>query len=271
LTRQIGDCQVVLAVQGSYQFGDNDLMEVIEQIVDHQVNFFGGAPRSRYLFLVNPHPDQGDPRALHYFGLHFDSSMIVLLDPRTDRVRLQREPASLCAHEFFHNWLGEQLAQDDYGMNWFVEGVTTWYAYRTRLATRMLDMGSYAEQLASRYQSQYLDHGLRESMSVADAGGRVLQDPNVTSLLYSGGLFVAVALDAEIDAVTSHEAGLDQIVQNMVRRARLDPDYRLSRETLEAELKEVTGQNFRPWLERHVYGVESLPLPAYVTTARSSG
>ena len=265
IRRQVGPCEIELAIRGHYSFGDDDLMRVITRVVEYQLDFFGQAPRDRYLFVVDPHPHDDDPELLHYFGLHFDASMLVLIDPRTDRLRLEDEPASLCAHEFFHNWLGEQLRQEGYEMNWFVEGITTLYAYRTRLATRMLDHGRYASQLRERFADHWQDASARASLTLADAGSIVLQDPAVTRMLYTGGLLVGVALDEEIARTTRGEAGLDDLVLRLVDRAHADPEYRLTREGLEAELLALTGRGFGRWLDRHVYGLDDLPLPGYVT------
>ena len=80
--------------------------------------------------------DSGGPGKLsrlgHYFGLRFNASMILLLDPRSARDRLEKEPAALCAHEFFHSWIGELVRQRGYEMNWFVEGVATLWAAMAR-------------------------------------------------------------------------------------------------------------------------------------------
>lgn len=265
LERRVGACTIELAIRGRYAFGDDDLLAVIERIVEHQVQFFGQVPRDRYLFVVDTHPNEGDPELLHYFGLHFDASMLVLLDPRTDRMRLEAEPASLCAHEFFHNWLGEQLRQEHYEMNWFVEGITTLYAYRTRLATRMLDHGRYASQLQERFVDQWDRIQLRSDLTLAEAGTIVLQDAAVTRMLYTGGLLVGVAMDEKIMHATRGSASLDDLMLALVDRAVEDPDFVLSRDTLEEELQALTREDFGPWLDRHVYGLEDLPLPRYVT------
>ena len=263
--RDVAGVEIQVALRGRYAFGDDDLIDVIRRIVAHQLAFFGDAPYDRYLFVVDEHPHHDDPELLHYFGLHFDASMVVLLDPRTDRRRLQGEPASLCAHEFFHNWLGEQLRQEDYAMNWFVEGVTTLYAYRTRLATGMLDRGRYAEEISQRHRDHWAGDTLRQNLSLAEAGSIVLQDPAITRLTYTGGLLVGIALDESIVRSTRGDASLDDVVRAMVDRAAIDPDYRLTRATLEAELERVTGDDFGPWLDRYVYGVEDVPLPGFVT------
>lgn len=264
-TRRVQGVEIRLAIRGAYAFGDDDLLDVIERIVAHQLDFFGRAPHPRYLFVVDEHPHRDDPDLLHYFGLHFEASMVILLDPRTDRRRLQAEPASLCAHEFFHNWLGERLRQEDYAMNWFVEGVTTLYSYRTRLATGMLDHGRYATEVAERHRRHWAHETLRRDLPLAEAGSIVLQDETVTRMTYTGGLLVGIALDDAIVARTAGTASLDDVLRTMVDRAGSDPEYRLTRATLEAELARTTGADFSPWLERYVYGVDDLPLPAYVT------
>lgn len=263
--RMVDDCEIVLALQGEFAFGDSDLMRVVENLVRQQVRRFGAPHRSRYVFVVNEHPRTDDPANLHYFGLHFDGSMIVLLDPRTDRRQLRAQPASLCAHEFFHNWLGELLRQEHYDMNWFVEGVTTWYAYQSLIKTRMLDRSSYSDELRRRHERDYLPSSLRGRVSVAEAGQRVLQDQETTRLLYSGGLFVAVALNEAIGSASRQEADLEILLARLFDQARLDPGFRLTRATLEQELESLTGTDFGPWLTRYVYGTQGLPLPEHVT------
>ncbi len=266
LERRIGSVHVELALRGDYAFGDGDLMGVVERIVRHQVELFGRAPCDRYLFVVDEHPAQDDPELLHYFGLHFRASMVVLIDPRTRRRNLQGEPASLCAHEFFHNWLGEELRQEGYAMNWFVEGVTTLYAYRTQLATGMLDHGRYAEEVRRRHRDHWLDNPARARLSLGEAGAVVLQDPDVTRLTYTGGLLLGIALDERIASVTGGRSSLDDLLIRMVERARNDPTHRLTRSTLEAELRALTGTDFGPWLDRHVDGIDHLPLPTFVVS-----
>jgi predicted metalloprotease with PDZ domain len=267
MTRRAEGCELVVAVQGRFTFGDDDLMEMIGRIADLQLEFFDGPVRPRHVFVVNPHPHSDDPDQLRYFGLHFDGSMIVLLDERTDRRRLQAEPAQICAHEFFHNWNGGVIQQDRYEMNWFVEGVTVYYAYQFRMDARMLDPGTYAQELRHRYHREFLDNPQRMMMSVAQAGETVLQEENTTRLLYAGGVLVAVALDTAIDEVTQHERSLDDLMRMLVDRASLDEDFRLTRSTLEAALLELTGRDFAPWLRRYVYGKQALPLPAFLTTS----
>lgn len=264
LTRRVEDTSIAVAIRGRYSFGDDDILDMITRIVEYQLEFFGQSPRQHYLFVIEPHPRDDDPQMLHYFGLHFDASMIVLLDPRTDRERLLAEPASLCAHEFFHNWMGEQLSQESYAMNWFVEGVTTLYADRTRLAIRMLDHGSWARDLQEDYRLDWDGASARESYSLADAGRTVLSDPAVTRMLYTGGRFAALALDERIVAATQADANLDDLVLALVHRARTEPGFTLTRNHLEEEYSRLTGEELGLWLDQYVYGRGDLPLPGYV-------
>ncbi len=266
--RQIEGIDVVLAVQGRFAFGDDDLTEVISEVVSQQIRRFGMPKRSRYVFVVNEHPDQKDPDLLHYFGLHFDGSMVVLIDPRTDRRRLRREPASLCAHEFFHNWLGELVRQKGYEMNWFVEGVTTWYAYQSLIATRMLDRGSFAQEVRKRYRRIAPRLDSNERISVASAGQQVLQDPSTTQMLYSGGLFVAIALDEAIRRSSGGQESLEDLLAMLFEEARRDADGVFTRDALEAALGKLTGQDWRTWLEAYAYGEDPLDFPDFVTGAR---
>jgi predicted metalloprotease with PDZ domain len=270
LTRDVGGCALVLAVLGEFRFSDDVLLDVLSRLARYELSFLGPAPRPRYVFVVNPHPKTGDPQRLHYFGLNFDGSMLLLIDGDTDRERLNAEPASLCAHEFFHNWLGETVRQSDYAMNWFIEGVTTFYAYQVRMDAQMLPFDDYTRDLAGRYREEYISSSLRDRESVAMAGQTVLEDEAHTRYLYAGGLLLAVALDQEIDQATGQRASLDDLVRGLVKRARHDDGFLLTRDTLESQLRELTGREFGPWLARYVYGTQVPQLPAYVTTAPRS-
>jgi len=262
--RQVAGLDLTLAIRGRYAFGDPDLMETVARICRHQVEAFGGAPREDYLLVVDPHPEGDDPQQLHYFGLHFNASMTVLLDERTDRRRLHAEPASIFAHEFFHNWNGELIGQDGYGMNWFVEGVTTWYAYRTRLALRMVDNSRFADEVRQRYREHYRDNPLRPAVSLAAAGERVLESTELTQLLYTGGLLLALALDHEIGAATGHDRGLEDLLLRLVLRAEREGGLVLERKVLEEELRRLTDTDFGPWLSAHVWGTEPPRLPGFL-------
>jgi predicted metalloprotease with PDZ domain len=266
LSRQVAGCELILASRGSFNFGDRDLMETIAEIAQYQIEFFGTPVRDRYVFVMDEHPHSHDPEQLHYFGLHFDGSMSILLDSRTDRRRLQAEPAHIIAHEFFHNWNGERISQREYDMNWFIEGVTTYYAYRTSIALRMLDHGGLARELRQSYPQQYLNNPARRVYSLAEASTIVLQNADITRFLYAGGTLGALALDLEIDRVTNQRAGLDEVMRELVTRADASGQARweLTREILESVLLELTGADFRPWLDAYVYGRDELPLPDYV-------
>jgi predicted metalloprotease with PDZ domain len=263
--RELRGYGITIAIRGDFRFGDDALANNILQIVDHQLEFFGRAPDRRYLFIVEPHPHADDPDQLHYFGLHFNASMILLLDPRSARQRLGQEPAALCAHEFLHSWIGELVRQDGYGMNWFIEGVATLYADRALLATRKLDYGTWNEDMRRAWREHWRDSELRHTTSVAHAGEIVLQNAEYTRMLYTGGRLLALALDLEIQARTSNYRSLDDLLRALTERAFHDARFRLTRTTLTEELRALTGTDFTDWLDRHAWGTEELPLPASIT------
>lgn len=263
--RELHGYRIDVAIRGDFLFGDDALAENILEIVDYQLGFFGRAPDRNYLFIVEPHPHANDPDQLHYFGLHFNASMILLLDPRSARQRLEKEPAALCAHEFLHSWIGELVRQEGYDMNWFVEGVATLYADRALLATRKLDYGTWTERTRAAFAEHWRDSELRRTTSLARAGEIVLQDQEYTRLLYTGGPLLALALDLEIQERTDHYASLDDLLRALTERAFEDPRFRLTRTTLVEELRALTGSDFSGWLDRYAWGTVDLPLPGSIT------
>jgi predicted metalloprotease with PDZ domain len=262
--RRLGGYEISVAIRGNFRFGDDALAENILDVVEHQIGFFGRAPDRHYLFIVEPHPHADDPEQLHYFGLHFNASMILLLDPRSAAQRLEKEPAALCAHEFLHSWIGELVRQEGYDMNWFVEGVASLYADRTLLATRKLDYGTWTERMRRAWEEDWRDSPLRRSTSLARAGEIVLQNAEYTSLLYTGGPLLALALDLEIQERTHHRHSLDDLLRALSDRAFADPRFRLTRASLLAQLQALTGTDFADWLDRHAWGTAELPLPGSI-------
>jgi predicted metalloprotease with PDZ domain len=265
LERTVRDCRLRVAIRGKYRFLDQDLLDTVSQLAAVQMDIFGGALRREYVFLVNPHPLSGDPQTLRYFGLHYDGSMILLIDSNTDRDRLQKEPAQLCAHEFYHNWCGELIRQHRYDMNWFIEGVTEFYAYQTRLEANIMSFPEYASVLNERYHTEYETSPLRGKVSLDDAGKEVLVDAETTRFMYSCGLFVASALDAEIDELSQQKYSLDDLMYRLARKASQDSDFVLTRQTLETNLRELTGFDFHDWLQSYVYSTKTPRLPSYIT------
>ena len=270
LERTVRGCRLRIAVTGKFDFDDRDLLAVLGQLAGIQMDIFGGPLRNEYVFLVAAHPQSGDQEMLHYFGLHYDGSMILLIDSNTDRKRLQQEPAQLCAHEFYHNWCGELIRQERYDMNWFIEGVTEFYAYQTRLESGMLSFPDYARVLSDRFHREYEVHPLRGKISLADASRKVLVDMETTRYTYSGGLFVAAGLDEEIDDVSLQQKSLDDLMYMLAQHAQRNPSFVLTRATLEEALLQLTGHDFHGWIERYVYGLESPHLPGYITQEMAS-
>jgi predicted metalloprotease with PDZ domain len=265
IRRDLRGYEITVAIRGDYRFGDDALANNILQIVNYELDFFGRAPDRKYLFIVEPHPHADDPEQLHYFGLHFNASMILLLDPRSARHRLDKEPAALCAHEFLHSWIGELVRQKGYEMNWFIEGVATLYADRALLATRKLDYGTWVASMRREWAENWRDSKLRHTTSVARAGEIVLQNAEYTRMLYTGGRLLALSLDLEIQDRTSNYKSLDDLLRALADRAFHDARFRLTHATLVEELELLTGTDFTDWLDRHAWGTDDIPLPASIT------
>ena len=265
IRRDLRGYEITIAIRGDFRFSDDALANNILQIVNHELDFFGRAPDRKYLFIVEPHPHADDPQQLHYFGLHFNASMILLLDPRSARHRLDKEPAALCAHEFLHSWIGELVRQKGYEMNWFVEGVATLYADRALLATRKLDYGTWMESMRREWAENWRDSTLRHTTSVARAGEIVLQNAEYTRMLYTGGRLLALSLDLEIQDRTSGYKSLDDLLIALADRAFNDARFRLTHATLVEELRALTDTDFTDWLARHAWGTEDIPLPSSIT------
>lgn len=256
--RAAGGCVVRVGVRGTWDFSDDEIVRLLLRLAEAEIAFFGEAPRPSVLLLVDANPlPQG--AGFEYYGLHVGQSVLLLLDPGATWTDLPDKAASVAAHELFHGWLGEAIRQEQLEMNWFVEGATSWYTARLLVETGIWTARRAEEVVGGRIDAHYLGSPLLGRMTVAEAGRGFLRDPETTRFAYAGGTLAARALDAWLAERGGGPHPLDDVLRLLyARRDR----QRLTRDSLEAAIRETCGSDASGWLQRHVYGSETLPRPA---------
>jgi len=251
----VAGCPVRLAVTGEWLFADDDLRWLLSRIAHAELDFFGSAPQPSILCLVAANPVAAAD-GFEYYGVHAGHSLLLFLDPRTSWAELGEKAASVAAHEMFHGWLGEAIRQEDPGLIWFVEGVTTWCTPRMLEAAGIWSRTRSEEVLGGRVERDYLGSELLGRISVAAAAAEVMVDGATTRFAYAGGSLAAAALDAWLAGTTGSVHPLDDVLRQLYARREEGP---LTRPALEAAVRDVGGGDCAPWLDAYVYGKETLP------------
>jgi predicted metalloprotease with PDZ domain len=241
--------------------------ERIREICRWQVSLFGSIPRDRYLFVCDRNPVRS-AGCFDYYGLHFASSMILLLDG--DLAEAGFPALRLVAHEFFHNWNGEAIRPVDLSLNWFTEGVTQYYALRTLDDLGYLGGKGLSAEVARIYRQDYLQNPLAGKVSLEEAGQKVLGPKHETELLYDGGLVLAHLIDREIRAATGSRRCLDDVLRDLYRRGDAGHTL-LDRPLLLESLRVAGGIDFQARYEAWVRTPSILPPPEGSLSAEAYG
>ena len=246
-----GDLTVSVAGSESMKDGLAFLSRAVGPVLATYGKMMHGAPAGALAVMVNASPAVGGG------GEAFRQSIsMVLAAPPTDRNRSGWE--YLVAHELFHKWDPQALPPVDQSQfEWMVEGFTD---YMTRLGLLRAGAASrqqFLEEIGRSY-ARYLSVAGRVSLrdAGADKGGNF-------TLIYSGGMSLAAALDAEMRARTNGADGVPQLM------ARLYADYGRTHRAYDLPMlarvaSELAGSDMSSLLTRYATTTEVLPLDRYM-------
>jgi predicted metalloprotease with PDZ domain len=259
LARTVGDSELILAIAGAWSFGDEELFDVVGRIVSEEIALFGSSPRTRYLFVCDANPVQGNDR-FDYYGIHYGGSMILLLDRRLDRSELFGSPMAIIAHEFFHTWNGEALGPSGDDFLWFTEGVTVYYSYRVLERARVITSTQYASHRQAIHE-RYLANPYLASVSVGSAANSDMHDKHMVNLLYDGGFLVAEALDARLREQTGGTVSLIDVIKRMCEDA--NGDGTADESLFLRAMSELSGKDYTSLVALLVHTPDPQPLAAH--------
>jgi predicted metalloprotease with PDZ domain len=166
----------------------------------------------------------------------------------------------LFAHEFFHLWNGKSFTPNADDTEWFKEGFSNYYTLKALHHIGFVDDQSYLDVLANFFYQRYdSDDGVGKfSMT----NGELKHEH--WGLIYSGGMFVAIAQDMQIRSASGNQHSLDDLMRYMF--GKFDTTgYDIG--DIETELSRLNGLSQEDFFARYIYGVERIPLSKYLAMA----
>jgi len=254
-SEQAKDTVIQYATDQQWSFSDEEALQLIRRIARTEMAFFGSSPTPQITVLLASNDVRAD-EGFDVYGVHTGSSVLVMVSPETTFGELESTAASVIAHEMFHGWLGEAIAQIDPGTLWFTEGATTWYSSRMLTAAGIWSPEQARKTLGSRLRRDYVDNPLLGQMDVASAAAQVMADAGQVRFSYAGGVAVCMGLDQMLSAQTGMQHPLDEVLRHMYDTR---DGTALSRQHIEAAILAVTGVDAGPWLDAYAYGTNILP------------
>ena len=259
----IGSTEIILMTSGTWPFSSEEIFSVIKDIVVYEIGMFGSSPHSRYLFVLDRNPVQGES-GFDYYGVHQGPNVLLLFDPRIRRSDLYNLNMSVVSHEFFHNWNGEAIRPASERFMWFSEGVTVYYSYRVLLELGIIDRRQYRGK-AEMIRESYLENPYRETVSVADAGNSDMSDKYMVKLMYDGGFLAASALDRHLQSISEGRICLLDLLRSIYESNEFG--VAADEALLLEEVRKLTGHDIGSFLQLLVHTPSSAALTAGSSSA----
>ena len=245
-----GETEVVVAIGGRFKAAATEVQSIVEAFLEAYSGIFNGTPKGRMLFVANPYGEQG-----RLGGGVSGRSISVLVGGKLDEAS-KRFWVPLVGHEVFHAW-PLKFKEQEY---WFSEGFTEYYSHITsaRLGfTAESDFIKNLERVCEWYLSQ------QGELSIREAGKNKGSN---SGLVYQGGSLIALALDVQIRKLTRNQKSLDDVMQQMYR------EFGATGETYTMDdvvriVTDITGEDFEPFFNKYVSGIERLPFTEYFGSA----
>ena len=254
-----GPFELLLALSGEDILAQEDVFVTMAGgVLDYYVELMGDVPR------LQSRDTAGTPvviisQAEQTDGEAIGNNISILLEPSGDQMS-QHIARLIFAHEFFHLWNGKSFAPSGEDSEWFKEGFSNYYTLKALHQIGYLTDESYLELLADFFYPRYNNDDAvgRESLT----RGNLKHDH--WGLIYSGGMFVAIAQDLQIRSATGNKSGLDDLMRHMFHEYG-DKSYDVG--DIERELSALNGASQEDFFRRYIHGSERIPVAQFLALA----
>lgn len=254
-------------------FDGERLLRDTQKVCEAEIDFWGVAPHSSYVFMLNVTHDG-------YGGLEHCNST-ALICSRSDLPRQGMDKASdgyvqllgLISHEYFHTWNVKRLRpaelvpynydQENYTeLLWFFEGFTSYYDDLLLRRAGLIDNATYLK-LITKTLNQVQQTPGRKVQSVAqssfDAWVKYYRQDentaNATVSYYTKGALVAMSLDLKLRQ--EGQTTLDAVMRALWQRCQ---GSAMSEADVLTVLQALTGRSWEAELQVWVHGTQELPV-----------
>jgi predicted metalloprotease with PDZ domain len=231
-----------------------------QRIAEVGIDLFGGAPFSRYLFIVHL-TARGFAGGLE----HLNSTVLSALDRRDLNIN------GLAAHEYFHAWNVKRirpkvLGPFDYTQPartkalWWCEGVTDYYASLLLVRVGLIDDRAFWQDM-EREILALENNPARERVTLEEASWNVWEGNGMGYgglSYYNKGKVVGFLLDVYIRGITGNRKSLDDVMRFLMERYAY-PKPGFEEDAILHAINRVVAQDVRMLYHRLVSSTEPLP------------
>ncbi len=254
-----GQFELLLALGGEKILAQEQVfIDMAQGVLQYYTDLMGGIPRLqsqgetiKSMVVINP-SGKTDGEAL-------GNNISLLLEVDGDQMS-QVIARFIFAHEFFHLWNGKSFTPKTDETEWFKEGFSNYYTLKALHHIGYLDDASFLDMLANFFYQKYDSDDGVGSLSMTD--GELKHDH--WGLIYSGGMFVAIAQDMQIRSASKNEKSVDDMMRFMFDNFT-DETYDIG--DVERELSILNNESQEDFFSRYIVGTERLPVAQYLELA----
>lgn len=204
---EFGGMKLTTAAAGSWNFADEDLERIAQEIVEANRKLFGAVPASEALLILSRFPNsvppgswEGDTRG--------NTVTIVSSDMPFKTQSIQRLHEQL-RHEIFHLWIpnGVNLTGS---YDWFYEGFALYESLKTAVALNRIRFDDFLDTLARAHSIDTL-HSQRPSLIEASKS----RWSGANTQVYARGMLVAFLCDLAIMQRGKGWTSVDDLVRSV--------------------------------------------------------
>jgi predicted metalloprotease with PDZ domain len=254
--RDLDGAPLRVAVLGDWSFEPDALADLVARVVSAGNGFWGDRP-SPYLVAMAP---LGTLRSgLSYTGTGRTDGFSIASTNAFDLKMATR----FLGHEYGHSWIPNELGampeEQEARDYWFSEGFDDYIASKMLLRSGLWSLADY---VADKNET-LLRYGTSpaKTAGAAEVAERFWTDQNVQQVSYDRGHLLAAQLDAEIAARSGGTKSLDDVLRAQ-RKAAKGNDAAVATSLFQATLRDQTGIDLEPEVERVARRGEALMLPA---------
>jgi predicted metalloprotease with PDZ domain len=231
--KQIGSNPVYLSIRGSWNFSDDQFLELVRNILRVERDFWNDNNFPFYIITVIPIEGRGDQGGIGRTNAY----SLFLSKDRIIDYPLKR----ILAHESFHTWLGSRMkfAEPEVLVYWFKEGFCDYYTRLLLLRANLITLDEYVDEY-NKILYAYYTSPVRNEKNERIAM-EFWTNQSITKLPYMRGDIIAHNLNAIIYNNSGGVKSLDDFMRDLYNRS-IHESLTISNGSLSALIRFYAGE-----------------------------
>lgn len=203
------DFKIRMAIAGTWQFSDEEAVEMTKSIVEEYLKIFNQLPKPLSQIILSPFP-QENSNSDRWRAETRGSTVTIISGALPYKSQAIQRLHEQLRHEIFHLWLPNSLALSG-NYDWFYEGFTIYHALRTGVELNQIRFEDFLNTLGKAYD---LSEGQTNSLIEASKKRWM----GTGNFVYAKGLVVAFLCDVALLQASKGKRSLKDVFRQVYQK-----------------------------------------------------